>query len=310
MNKLDVIIPVYNSERSVGSIIQELVDSKELRKFEYKVLLVNDGSTDRSLEICRSFAASNSQIIVIDLMRNYGQHAAIFAGIFHSHADLIVTMDDDGQHLVSEIKVLIEKMNNEFDVVYGIPNKGEHGILRNAASAFFKSVLFRTLGIKDSRQTSAFRLVRKQVLNGLDFSSMSTGILDVAIHWNTSRIGWTKVEMRKRTFGKSSYSFFRLAKLGLGMLTSYSIRPLKLATIIGLSGFVFSSVFAAGILILNLMGKISVPGFTTIAILVSILSSVQLVTLGILGEYIGNIHQRSISKPTYTVRTIWGDPNT
>jgi undecaprenyl-phosphate 4-deoxy-4-formamido-L-arabinose transferase len=310
MNKLDVIIPVYNSERSVGSIIQELVDSKELRKFEYKVLLVNDGSTDRSLEICRSFAASNSQIIVIDLMRNYGQHAAIFAGIFHSHADLIVTMDDDGQHLVSEIKVLIEKMNNEFDVVYGIPNKGEHGILRNAASAFFKSVLFRTLGIKDSRQTSAFRLVRKQVLNGLDFSSMSTGILDVAIHWNTSRIGWTKVEMRKRTFGKSSYSFFRLAKLGLGMLTSYSIRPLKLATIIGLSGFVLSSVFAAGILILNLMGKISVPGFTTIAILVSILSSVQLVTLGILGEYIGNIHQRSISKPTYTVRTIWGDPNT
>jgi undecaprenyl-phosphate 4-deoxy-4-formamido-L-arabinose transferase len=310
MNKLDVIIPVYNSERSVGSIIQELVDSQELRKFEYKVLLVNDGSTDRSLEICRSFAASNPQIIVIDLMRNYGQHAAIFAGIFHSHADLIVTMDDDGQHLVSEIKVLIEKMNNEFDVVYGIPNKGEHGILRNAASAFFKSVLFRTLGIKDSRQTSAFRLVRKQVLNGLDFSSMSTGILDVAIHWNTSRIGWTKVEMRKRTFGKSSYSFFRLVKLGLGMLTSYSIRPLKLATIIGLSGFVLSSVFAAGILILNLMGKISVPGFTTIAILVSILSSVQLVTLGILGEYIGNIHQRSISKPTYTVRTIWGDYDT
>jgi len=310
MNKLDVIIPVYNSERSVGSIIQELVDSKELRKFEYKVLLVNDGSTDRSLEICRSFAASNPQIIVIDLMRNYGQHAAIFAGIFHSHADLIVTMDDDGQHLVSEIKVLIEKMNNEFDVVYGIPNKGEHGILRNAASAFFKSVLFRTLGIKDSRQTSAFRLVRKQVLNGLDFSSLSTGILDVAIHWNTSRIGWTKVEMQKRTFGKSSYSFFRLVKLGLGMLTSYSIRPLKLATIIGLSGFVLSSVFAAGILILNLMGKISVPGFTTIAILVSILSSVQLVTLGILGEYIGNIHQRSISKPTYTVRKIWGEPNT
>lgn len=304
MQSLDIVIPVYNSEKTIGAIVDQIVSSDLNLIYKIRVILVNDGSTDESLGVCRKLSLSNEQVLLVDLMKNFGQHSAIFAGLSQSNADFVITMDDDGQHLVSEISTLISKLNDSIDVVYGIASIEEHGFLRNASSNLFKSVLFRTLGIQNSREISAFRLIRKEVLSGIDFARISSGILDVVLHWNTSRIASTNVKMEKRNLGKSSYSYPKLIKFALGMLTNYSTRPLRVASLLGLAGFFLSGAFAVSLLVRYWFGDITTPGFATIAILVSMLGSIQLVTLGIVGEYLGVIHQRSIGKPIYAIREV------
>jgi undecaprenyl-phosphate 4-deoxy-4-formamido-L-arabinose transferase len=304
VQSLDIVIPVYNSEKTIGLIVDQIVSSDLNLIYNVKVILVNDGSTDSSLNVCRKLSLSNEQVLLVDLMKNFGQHSAIFAGLSQSVADFVITMDDDGQHLVSEISTLMLKLNDITDVVYGIAAIEEHGFLRNASSNLFKSMIFRTLGIQNSREISAFRLIRKETLSAIDFTRLSSGILDVVLHWNTSRITSTKVKMQKRNLGKSSYSYPKLIKFALGMLTSYSTRPLRVASLLGLVGFFLSGAFAVSLFVRYLFGDITTPGFATIAILVSMLGSLQLVTLGILGEYLGVIHQRSIGKPIYAIREI------
>jgi len=304
MKSLDIIIPVYNSEKTIGPLLQSILNQKGLESYQCGIILVNDGSKDESLKVCEDFAASHSQIMVIDLMKNYGQHSAIFAGISHSKAEILVTMDDDGQHLPESIPLLLEALTPDIDVVYGIAEQDEHSWARNLGSRFFKSLVFRGLGIKNSNKTSAFRAIRTKIFRGIEFTGLSSGILEVAINWNTSRIKNIRVPMDFRKIGKSNYSLYKLFKFAVAMLTSYSTRPLKLATCLGFLGFIFSLFFMGYYVFMALTGGIKVEGFSTLVVLISLLGSVQLITLGIIGEYLGKVHEKNIGKPLFVIRDI------
>ena len=304
MRSLDIIIPVYNSEKTIGPLIQSILSERDLKKYQLGIILVNDGSKDGSLKVCESFMASYSQIMLIDLMKNYGQHSAIFAGISHSNAELLITMDDDGQHLPESIPMLLEALTPDVDVVYGLAEQDEHSLARNLGSMFLKGLVFRGLGIKNSSKTSAFRAIRAKVLKGIEFAGLPSGILEVAINWNTSRIKSIKIPMTTRKIGKSNYSFYRLFKFAVAMMTSYSTRPLKLATFLGFLGFLFSLFFAVYYMFFALSGRIALEGFSALVILVSLLGSVQLITLGIIGEYLGKVHEKNIGKPLYVIRDV------
>ena len=304
MKRLDIIIPVFNSEKTIGTLLEGILSEKKLENYELGIILVNDGSEDESLRICESFAALHLHIMVIDLMKNYGQHAAIFAGISHSTAELLVTMDDDGQHLPGSISLLLDALTPDVDVVYGIAEEDEHSWSRNLGSRFFKGLVFRGLGIKNSSKTSAFRAIRASVFNGIEFAGLSSGILEVSINWNTSRIKNIEVPMSFRKVGKSNYSYFRLFKFAIAMLTSYSTRPLKFAAMLGILGFVFSLFLTGYYIYFALAGGVKVEGFSTLVILISFLGSIQLITLGIIGEYLGKVHEKNIGKPVFVVRDI------
>jgi len=304
MTRLDIIIPVFNSERTIGSLLQGILDDKKLDKYQVGIILVNDGSEDGSLNVCESWAVANSQIVVIDLMKNYGQHSAIFAGISHSTAELLVTMDDDGQHLPESITSLLDALTADVDVVYGIAEEDEHSWSRNLGSRFAKGLVFRGLGIKNSSKTSAFRAMRAKVFNGIEFTGLSSGILEVAINWNTGRIKSIEVPMNLRKIGKSNYSFYKLVKFAIAMLTSYSTRPLRFATLLGILGFIFSLFLTGYYFFHALTGEVKVEGFSSLAILISLLGSVQLITLGIIGEYLGKVHEKNIGKPVFVVRNV------
>jgi glycosyltransferase involved in cell wall biosynthesis len=304
MKSLDVIIPVYNSEKTIGPLIQSILSEKYLEKYQFGIILVNDGSKDESLKVCENFVATYGQIMLIDLMKNYGQHSAIFAGISHSKAELLITMDDDGQHLPGSIPMLLDALTPDVDVVYGVAEQDEHSLARNLGSKCLKGLVFRGLGIKNSSETSAFRAIRAEVLKGIEFVGLPSGILEVAINWNTNRIKSIKVPMATRKIGKSNYSYYKLFKFAIAMLTSYSTRPLKLATFLGFLGFVFSLSLAVYYMFFALTGRIIVEGFSTLVILISMLGSVQLITLGIFGEYLGKVHEKNIGKPLYVVRDV------
>lgn len=309
MKRLDIIIPVYNSEKTIGTLLQSLLAEKNLKIYDLGIILVNDGSNDDSLKVCGSFVESHPNTMVIDLMKNYGQHSALFAGISHSTAEIIVTMDDDGQHLPSSISSLLVALTPDVDVVYGIAQEDEHSWSRNLGSRLFKGLVFRGLGIKDSSRTSAFRAIRAKVFKGIDLTDLSSGILEVAINWNTSRIKSIEVPMNLRKIGKSNYSYYKLFKFAIAMLTSYSTRPLRFATLVGVIGFVFSLSLSGYYLYFALSGGVKVEGFSTLVILISLLGSIQLITLGIIGEYLGKVHEKNIGKPIFVVRDIKSKKN-
>jgi undecaprenyl-phosphate 4-deoxy-4-formamido-L-arabinose transferase len=268
----------------------------------YEILLVLDGPTDTTTEIANQLEKQITECKVIELSRNFGQHPAIFAGITSSKHEIIITMDDDGQHLPREIPTLMEALNIETDLVYGIPTKEEHGFIRSFASRFFKTMLFRILGIKNAKDISAFRIFRKSLLNGIDFQKISSGTVDVALHWNTTRIRTINTDMDKRSTGKSNYTLRSLVKFAIQMIIGYSVAPLKFALLIGLFGFLLSAGLSVYFFVLYFQGNVKVAGFSTITILITTLSSIQLVTLGILGEYVASIHQKSIGKPMFNIR--------
>jgi undecaprenyl-phosphate 4-deoxy-4-formamido-L-arabinose transferase len=303
---LSIVIPCFQSEKylekNIISVIQVLKEELDL---EFEILLVVDGSPDNTIIIAKKLASSYLEVRVIELSKNFGQHAALFAGISQAHGELILTMDDDGQQTPKGIATLLKALLPELDVVYGVSSKGQHNPFRNIASRSVKAFIFRALGIKNARYISAFRLLRREVIRNIDFSNLSRGTLDVIINWNTDKISWIEVGMIQRPQGKSNYRLIELIRFAFDMITNYSTRPLRVATMFGALGFVFTSAFAAFVGIASINGMIKVPGFASVIILISGLGSIQLLTLGIIGEYLGKIHEKSSNKPTFTIRKTW-----
>ena len=300
---LSIVIPCYQSEASLNEVVLGIRDSiRGTKGFKYEILLVLDGPTDRTAAIATELENEIAECRVIELSRNFGQHPAIFAGILSAKYEIIITMDDDGQHLPSEIPTLIKALNNEIDLIYGIPTEEEHGLFRSFASRFFKTMLFRILGIKNAKDISAFRIFRKSLLQDIDLHKISSGTVDVALHWSTSRIKTVSITMKRRSAGKSNYTLRSLIKFSIQMIIGYSVKPLKFALFIGLVGCLLSAALSIYFFVQYIQGNVKVAGFSTISILVTTLSSIQLVTLGILGEYIASIHQKSIGKPMFNIR--------
>jgi undecaprenyl-phosphate 4-deoxy-4-formamido-L-arabinose transferase len=301
--RISVVIPCFQSEATLSEVVFGIVESiGNMDRLKYEILLVLDGPTDRTPEIAAKLENEIDECRVIELSRNFGQHPAIFAGIESSNYEIIITMDDDGQHLPSELPTLIKALSSEIDLVYGLPNQEEHGLMRSFASRFFKTLLFRILGIKNARDISAFRIFRKSLLRDIELKKISSGTVDVVLHWSTTRIRTVNTNMKHRSEGKSNYTLKSLMKFAMQMIVGYSVRPLKFALFIGLVGFLFSAALAIYFFVQYIQGEVKVAGFSTITILITTLSSIQLVTLGILGEYIANIHQKSIGKPMYYIR--------
>ena len=171
---LSVVIPSFQSELTLGRVVRDLhatLKAKKIVKFE--ILLILDGPRDGTERIAKELEAQFSQCRVIELTRNFGQHAAIYAGIHSSKYGLIATMDDDGQHPASAIPLLIDEMTPEIDIVYGTSLAEKHGAIRNTASRFFKIALFRILGVANARDISALRLFRRSLLQRVDLQKIS-----------------------------------------------------------------------------------------------------------------------------------------
>lgn len=303
---LSIIIPCYRSELFLYSNVEEII--AEIQKMinskinTFEILLIVDGSPDNTITVARLLEEKHKQVRVIELNRNFGQHAAIFAGIYDAKMPWILTMDDDGQHPASEISTMLAEISPGVDVIYGSPRLEEHGLIRSFMSRQAKYITYKALRIENARQISAFRLFRRTLLGSVDLIHLTNGVVDVVLHWSTTRFSSVEVDMQKRKGGKSNYSISGLFKFAAQMITGYSTRPLKLATLIGFSSFIVSILAAVVVLIERILGKIKVPGYTTLVLLVLILGSIQLFALGIIGEYLGRIHEKTMGKPLFVIR--------
>lgn len=307
-HSISVVTPVYNGETSIAELCRRLEEVLPRVATQYEIILVNDDSRDRSWEIISELCSRSSNVRGVNLMRNYGQHNALLCGIRAAQYDLILTMDDDLQHPPEEIPRLLEQLEQGFDVVYGTPKAEQHGFLRAMASRITRLALSMAIGWELAKNVSALRVFRTRLRDAFAEYQSPFVSVDVLLTWATTRIGAITVGFERRRSGSSTYTFKRLLRHALDMMTGFSTLPLQLASLIGFSCTLLGiAVFLYVVVRYCLEG--SVPGFPFLASIIAIFSGAQLFALGVIGEYLARMHFRTMNQPPYAIRDIAGGKN-
>lgn len=300
---ISVVIPVYNAESTLRELYARLKSVLDGTGHSYEIVMVNDGSSDASWEIlCDLHDRDDSSMIVIDLMRNFGQHNAIMCGFHECSGALVITMDDDLQNPPEEIPKLLDAVESgELDLIYGVPERKQHQLWRNIGSEltqwFYRTVFSRPNGV------SAFRIVRLPLVRGVLSYNRNFTYLDGLFAWNTQRIGEMQVRHESRTTGRSGYSIRKLVALALNLFTNFSLLPLQIVSITGFCVALGGISVGLYYLVQALLNNIAVPGYASTIVAVLLLGGVQLLSLGMLGEYLGRVHLNINQKPQFVRRT-------
>jgi undecaprenyl-phosphate 4-deoxy-4-formamido-L-arabinose transferase len=298
---LSVVVPVFNSATSLATLAERLAEVLPGLAERYELILVDDGSPDGSWEQILRLTGSRPWITGIRLMRNYGQHNALLCGIRAAGHPVVITMDDDLQHPPEEIGKLLARLEEGFDVVYGSPEREQHGLLRNLASIVTKLALKNAMGVENARNVSAFRAFRTQVRDGFAAYHGPYVSIDVLLTWGTSRFSSVTVRHDPRLAGSSNYGVARLMRHAMNMVTGFSVRPLQIASLLGFLFALFGVAVFLLVVVRYLIYGGTVPGFSFLASIIAVFAGAQLLAIGITGEYLARMHFRLMDRPPYVM---------
>jgi glycosyltransferase involved in cell wall biosynthesis len=304
MNSISVVIPVFNAEASLENLYRQLIPALEAITEEFEVIMIDDHGGDGSWDVIKKLANQNKNVRGIRLSRNYGQHNALLCGIRAARYSIIVTMDDDLQNPVTEISILLAKLAEGYDVVYGSPKDEQHGIFRDVASRLTKIALKSAMGVATAKNVSAFRAFKSTLRDGFkDYRSPFVSI-DVLLTWSTSNFAAVKVRHEPRLLGQSNYTLGKLISHAFNLMTGFSSLPLQLASLVGFVFTLFGFGVLAWVIGRYFVAGYSIPGFPFLASIIAIFSGAKLFALGIFGEYLARIHFRTMDRPPYVVAEI------
>jgi undecaprenyl-phosphate 4-deoxy-4-formamido-L-arabinose transferase len=301
--KVSIVIPVYNGQETIGPLVGELLASLG-SSYQLEIVLVNDCSADRSEQACIALFERHPDIVrVYSLAKNVGEHNAVMAGLNQCCGDLVVIMDDDFQNPISEVMKLIAfGLEHDYDVVYTWYPKKHHAFWRNLGSWFNDQVANVMLKKPRGLYLSSFKLLNRFLVNEIVKYDLAFPYIDGLILRTTEKIGRLQVEHGAREIGKSGYTLRKLVRLWLNMFVNFSILPLRLATLLGM----IFSVVGLGLGVWTVMEKLSNPhlpvGYAALTVMVSIFAGIQLIAVGMNGEYVGRIFLSLNRSPQYTIR--------
>ncbi|MCE9577003.1 MAG: glycosyltransferase family 2 protein [Deltaproteobacteria bacterium] len=303
---ISVVVPCYNSEGSIGLLVEALRPVLATLAPAFEIILVDDASRDGTAKVIADLARRHDDVSAVTLMRNYGQHAALLCGIRAARYDVTITMDDDLQHPPDELPRLVSALTDDLDVVYGSAAEEPHGFLRGIASRITKRVLRDAMGVATAGNASAWRVFRTRLRDAFDEFRGSFVSIDVLLTWGTQRFTSIKVRHDPRTIGSSNYTLRKLLVHAINMMTGFTSIPLRLASWLGFALTAFGAVILVFVLGRYLIDSSSPPGFPFLACIIAVFSGAQLLCLGIIGEYLGRAHFRLLDRPPYQVRTSTG----
>ena len=303
---ISIVVPVYNSEATLGTLIERLEAVLASTGRPFEVILVNDGSRDGSWNAVLDLTQRRRWVRGIDMMRNYGQHNALLCGIRAAAFDTIITLDDDLQNPPEEIPKLLAKLDDGNDVVYGKPLQEQHGLWRDLASLMTKIALQSAIGAETARNVSAFRALRTNTRRGFEQFHGPFVSIDVLLSWGAKRFDAVLVRHEPRRVGASNYTFRKLVVHAMNMMTGFSTLPLRLGSVIGFGFTFFGFLVLVYVVGRYLIQGSSIAGFPFLASIIAIFSGVQLFTLGIIGEYLARMHFRLMDRPAYAIREVVG----
>jgi len=296
---LSVVVPIYKGEAFLEPLVAELIRTLPGFTENYEIILVNDGSPDHSWGLIQDLTRQHSRLRGIRMMRNYGQHNATLCGVRDARYDVVVTMDQDLQHPPAEIPQLLAKLEEGYDVVYGAPRKLPQSLWRNVMTAGIKWILAKVIGLPSVHNVSAFRAFRTNLREAFVNFQGPALILDVLLSWGTTR--FTSVPVNIAPADRSNYSFAMLVRTATLILIGYSTLPLRFASWIGFGMTLFGlGVFIYVLVVYFTAG--SPPGFPFLASMIALVSGAQLFALGIFGEYLARMFDRSMDRPPYVIQ--------
>lgn len=301
---LSVVIPVYCGEKTIALLVDDLVD--QLKEESLEIILVNDVSPDNSHDVCMSIQSSHPEVVVyIKLAKNTGEHNAVMAGLRYASGEYVVTMDDDYQNPPSEVKKLLSTARlNDYDVVYSYYQIKRDSWFRNLGSRFNNSIASFLLSKPNDLYLSSFRCMNGFLVTEIIKYEGPFSYVDGLILHCTSNIGSVETMHNKRSDGRSSYTFKKLLHLWLNMFVNFSITPLRISSVLGLLLSVFGIFLTLYIILEKFLVRDMPMGFPSLFIGIMIFSGVQLIILGVMGEYVGRLLLSINRTAQYTIREI------
>lgn len=302
---ISVIIPIFNEEGNIDELYRRLSRALEGMNLSYEMVFVDDGSSDSSLSSLVRLHESNKALKILSMSRNFGHHMAITAGLDYCHGKLAVLMDGDLQDQPEEIPRLLEKLREGYDVVYAIPRKKQHGLLKRSTSRLFISFMRKITHTPTDFNSSIYRIMDRTVINALKgFREQNRFVLGLIGYVGFKQTG-VLVDHSQRFAGKTKYGLSKMIRLGLTTLTGFTFIPLYIASTLGL--LVSASSFLAIVWLIwrKLILNLGISGWTSLMVAMFFLGGIQLLCLGILGEYIARIYSETRQRPLYIVARRW-----
>lgn len=302
MQKLTIVIPVFNSQNTIEDLVKNIIS--EIITYKLEIILVNDGSIDNSEQKCIDlYNIFPDYVKFYSLSKNFGEHNAVMAALNNSTGDFTIIIDDDFQNAVSEVQKLADfAFSNNFDVVYTKYFHKQHNIFRNLGSKFNDKLATYLLNKPKKLYLSSFKAINKFVVKEIIKYDLPYPYIDGLILRTTNNIGQITVLHSKRRIGKSQYTLFKLISLWLNMLTNFSIKPLRFATILGFIFSIISFLLAIAGVLMKFFEPHVPLGYASLLVTISFLGGIQLIAVGMVGEYIGRMFISINKSPQFVIK--------
>ncbi len=304
--KISFVIPCYRSELTLPGVVSEIEETmKELNKYEYELVLVNDCSPDGTAETIKKLCEEKPYVHGLSFAKNFGQHAALMAGLRKAEGDVVVCLDDDGQTPANEVGKLLEKIEEGFDAVYAKYEHKQHSGFRNFGSKVNEIMTRVMLGKPKELYISSYFAVKRFIVDDMIRYEHSYPYVIGLVLRATKNITNVNVNHREREIGRSGYTLSKLLGLWFNGFTAFSIKPLRIATIIGVTSAILGFLYG----IYTIIKKFVIPdvqvGFSALMSAIVFFCGMILLMLGLIGEYVGRIYISMNNAPQYIIKDKW-----
>jgi dolichol-phosphate mannosyltransferase len=303
---LSIVIPVLNEERNIPELVSRIRHTLGPLGVAFEVIFVDDGSTDRTSEILPALHAEDDRIKAVHLARNFGHQAAISAGLRASAGNAVVVMDGDLQDSPGMLPIFIERWRAGYDVVYAIRSRRAASWVKRVGYLLFYRLLAGISQIEIPLDSGDFSLMSRRVVDVLNAMPERTRFMRGMRSWAGFRQVGVEHVRGPRFAGEAKYTYRRLVRLALDGFFAFSYRPLQLASLFGVAVSSLALALAVGLVVLKMTHGIPLVGWTSLMVAVLFMGGVQLICVGILGEYVGRIYEESRGRPPYLVARIVG----
>lgn len=302
---LSVVVPAYNEQEVITSFHERVSAVISQLPFAWEIIYVNDGSRDNTLEILKEIHAQDERICIVDLSRNFGKEIALSAGLAHAQGDAIIVIDADLQDPPELFPELIKQWQNGYDVVYARRTHREgESLLKRLTAALFYRVMRNVGSVQLPEDTGDFRLLSRRAVNALNTFKEQHRFMKGLFAWIGFKQKAVHYERDPRFAGKTKWNYWKLWNFAIDGITSFTIAPLKFATYIGMLTSLLAFVYGAYMVVKTLLFGNPVPGYPSLIVIVLFLGGMQLMAIGVLGEYIGRIFTETKQRPLYFVNEV------
>ena len=307
MQMISYVIPCYRSSQTIGDVVAEIREKMQsLKKYDYEIILVNDCSPDETFDVIRRIVESHQNVIGVNLARNFGQHSALMAGFRYCSGDITVCLDDDGQTPADEVGKLLAKIEEGYDAVYAKYEHKKHSMFRNMGTVMNEEMARFLLGKPKELYVSSYFAVKKFVVSEmLRYENPYPYVIGLVLR-ATKKITNVNVNHRQREVGTSGYTFSKLLGLWLNGFTAFSVKPLRIATMLGGTFAFLGFIYGIYTIIKKLVNPIAPMGWSSTMAALMFIGGFMMLMQGLVGEYIGRIYISMNNAPQFVIREVIG----